>query len=237
MNEYIINNFLLNIGNSYYKSRDFAKRNAGWRMQVKPTSQFGIGVLSCYMLADKIGIITKHFDNNSSVISFILEGINEHFYYIPTNKIDEERIGSHGSIIKLYLKPEYQNVINDNIINKLELLLMTNSEEIIKEYSSPSIYRNNLFCLICKHIGIETSNIPVFVKDSLGKRNRLITSNTIFDHRNYSDIEDTDVEKLWKEYHYLDGSLNPYKDVIKYRNNIIDYIIEIKSDNIEVYSH
>ena len=80
MNKYIIDNFLLHIGNSYYKSKEFYRKNTEWGFEVNPTSQFGIGILSCYMLADKIGITTIHYEHNE-ISSFILEGINEHFYY------------------------------------------------------------------------------------------------------------------------------------------------------------
>ena len=103
MNSYIINNFLLHIGNSYYKSKDFHRKNTGWGFEVNPTSQFGIGILSGYMLADKIGISTVYYENNE-IRSFVLEGVNEHFYYINPPESDLERIGKHGTIVKLYLK-------------------------------------------------------------------------------------------------------------------------------------
>ena len=71
MNEYIIRNYLLHIGNSYYKSKEFAKKNTDWGYDVNPTSQFGIGLLSGYMLADKIGITTIHYEDNKA-LSFVL---------------------------------------------------------------------------------------------------------------------------------------------------------------------
>lgn len=70
MNKYIIRNYLLHIGNSYYRSKEFAKKNTDWGYDVNPTSQFGIGLLSGYMLADKIGITTIHYEDNKA-LSFV----------------------------------------------------------------------------------------------------------------------------------------------------------------------
>ena len=59
MTKEIIENYLLKIGNSYYKSSEFYKKQAQWGGTFAPTSQFGIGILSCFMLGNKIEIITK----------------------------------------------------------------------------------------------------------------------------------------------------------------------------------
>jgi len=54
MDEYIIKNYLSIAGKSYYVSEDF--KNLGLSMD--PISRFGIGVLSCFMVADSIDIET-----------------------------------------------------------------------------------------------------------------------------------------------------------------------------------
>lgn len=56
MNDKIINQNFLNIGNSYYSSSDFAKLD----LDYKPIGRFGIGFLACYLLADEIKLSTRH---------------------------------------------------------------------------------------------------------------------------------------------------------------------------------
>lgn len=54
MDEYIIRNYLTVAGKSYYNSADFL--NAGLNMN--PISKFGVGFLSCFMIADHVNIHT-----------------------------------------------------------------------------------------------------------------------------------------------------------------------------------
>jgi hypothetical protein len=54
MDEYIVRNYLAVVGESYYRSEDF--RRVGLKMD--PISRFGIGLLSCFMVGDRIEIDT-----------------------------------------------------------------------------------------------------------------------------------------------------------------------------------
>jgi hypothetical protein len=54
MDEYVVRNYLAVAGVSYYQSDDF--RHLGLRMD--PISRFGIGILSCFMVADRVEIET-----------------------------------------------------------------------------------------------------------------------------------------------------------------------------------
>lgn len=237
MDEYIINNYLLHIGNSYYKSRDFAKKNTDWSYDVKPTSQFGVGILSCYMLADKIGITTTYYDGNGETLSFILEGTSEHFYYVNPKRIEKERIDGHGTLVKLYLKPRYEEHINGKYLEKLPLALMSSESEMKERVCEPSILDGNLFYIISKHIGINYPEIPIVIRDDQNVVRENYYSNKIFDQRDYSAITNEDMEALWSEYHYLDGSPNPYKEIVAKREEIIDYPIRVAGENLRIYSH
>jgi|GEM_PF-2148555 len=57
MNDFIINEFFLNIGKSYYRSDEFLLKHHDFQ----PTGRFGIGFLSCFMLADRVTVKTKHY--------------------------------------------------------------------------------------------------------------------------------------------------------------------------------
>ena len=237
MNAYIIKNYLLHIGNSYYRSKDFAKQNTDWGYDVKPTSQFGIGLLSGYMLADKIGITTIHYEKSGNALSFMMEGVNEHFYYTKPKRTEAEAIGDHGTLVKLYLKEEYRDKVNAEYIPKLPLALMSDSKKIKEYMEKGDAVEGNLLYILSQHIGIKCQDISVVVCDEDRKCHELYYSNTIFDQRNYEDIADEDIEILWKDRFYFDGSDNPYKTVIEKRDQIEDYVIKAVSENMELYSH
>ncbi|MBI2906979.1 MAG: ATP-binding protein [Chloroflexi bacterium] len=54
MDEYVVRNYLAVAGQSYYCSADFERE----RLKMDPISRFGIGLLSCFMVADRVEIET-----------------------------------------------------------------------------------------------------------------------------------------------------------------------------------
>jgi hypothetical protein len=233
MDDYIIKNYLLNIGSSYYKSADFKRANADWNFNVIPTSQFGIGLLSGFMLADKIGV-TSVYRQNQNKLSCIIE---KHGYsYYNTPKIDDiEKIGAHGTMIKLYLKSEYEERFNNKTLKELPWLLMMNDSDLWEEYYSKDMVRNNLQYIIFNIIGITEEGIPLLIEDDNGCLNRALSAVSIFDYRNYPDIKEEDIEKIFQNYHYF--YMNFEMEMVKNRDNIVDYLIEVQTENIKLYSH
>lgn len=236
MNLDIIKNCFLHIGNSYYQSKEFARKNMDWAYGVKPISQFGIGILSGYMLADKIGISTVHYEGPNKYISFILEGVSEHFYYTKTSQLEQELLGSHGTIIKLYLKPEFENTVNAKYFENMPLALMTDSINIRKNVCDKDTLKGNLFYIISKQIGIATPNIEVYIKDENNICREIYQSITIFDARNYNGINDSDIEMLWDYYYHFDGNIDLYKEYNAKRNMIESYVIKVTNENLEMYT-
>jgi len=55
MDEFIVRNYLAIAGKSFYRSDEF--KNEGLKMD--PISRFGVGILSCFMVADRIEITTR----------------------------------------------------------------------------------------------------------------------------------------------------------------------------------
>lgn len=60
MNDYIIQNYFLNIGASYYSSNDFKKKN----LEYSPSGYFGIGFLSAFMLSNDVYVRTAHWQED-----------------------------------------------------------------------------------------------------------------------------------------------------------------------------
>ncbi len=62
MDEYTITKFLGKVGRSYYRSPEFERLKSKLkekRVDFEPCSQFGIGFMSCFMIGDRIQIITR----------------------------------------------------------------------------------------------------------------------------------------------------------------------------------
>ena len=59
MDQDIIDNYYSRVGSSFYKSTEFYTLKSETNADFTPTSRFGIGVLSCFMVADILIVDTK----------------------------------------------------------------------------------------------------------------------------------------------------------------------------------
>ena len=66
MNEDLISNYLLKVGRSYYQSDQFKAEILRYKSDGSfvPISRFGIGLLSCFIVGDRIEVSTKHIAEN-----------------------------------------------------------------------------------------------------------------------------------------------------------------------------
>lgn len=110
IDEDVFKNYVISIGQSYYKSKYFQRDCT----EFKPVSNFGIGIISCFMISDSVEIESKKDDK--SAIHYIL---NVKEKYIEQKVIDKKRIGTS---IKLKLHDDY-----------IEKLKTKSIEQIIEE--------------------------------------------------------------------------------------------------------
>ncbi|CDT05466.1 conserved hypothetical protein [Vibrio coralliirubri] len=239
MNEDIIENYLLNIGNSYYKSPAFYREQANNSSDFTPTSQFGIGILSSFMLGDRIDIVTKK--ENHNIISCSIEGPHENFYYRKSDIVDEELIGSSGTIIRIFLKNEFKSKIKDKNLNDIDLIKITQLKSFEYRYlpEAFSDYKNiiegleeHLYFKLDNFITTTFEDIMVYVKSGeSGSRTRIFNKPYVFDYKNL---------KLNDHKDYLNSLLNDidsktaltYTDMI---DSINHYYLETKHQGI-IYS-
>lgn len=120
MDEYVIENYLLRIGNSYYKSDDFQRERLGMSSDFVPISQFGIGIISCFMIASRIEVITKSTKPHSKTLFFCINDIQGNIYY-DRNVPEEEkgRVSQGGTVVRILLKEPYVSEIITKETNKL----------------------------------------------------------------------------------------------------------------------
>lgn len=128
MDLHIVQNYLINVGSSYYKSKEFEKlKNDYFKKGVNfdPVSKFGIGILSCFMIADKVEIRTcrKNQDGSKQTPLLIqMEGDNKFFVIRETEKIE------FGTEVVLFLSDETiedeDTIFDDfNFFTKLDYLI------------------------------------------------------------------------------------------------------------------
>ncbi len=233
MTKDIIEKYLLNIGNSYYKSPDFFKQQANWGGGFTPTSQFGIGILSCFMIGNKIEITTK--PENSDYISFSIDGPHENFYYKKTPILDKEKIAYSGTVVKIFLDDATNYKLSNCALDKLGILLLGNDEYLPKEFIYYKKYfdawENHLYKKINSFINIIPKNIEVKVE---------------FENGNYLDIgnkpllsNNATLEVLEEDYEFVDYLINnrrlyPFKKkYVEIKDILEPYEIKIIHNSIE----
>ncbi|MEV6538703.1 ATP-binding protein [Streptomyces sp. NPDC051665] len=110
MTQQIIENNLLKAGSSRYQEPDFRKAYPNFT----PISRFGIGVMSAFMIADQVEVITSNPEDDQARQ---LELRSVHGKYLvrvlPKEDIDET-IKPHGTVVRLVVRPsaEIDNILD-----------------------------------------------------------------------------------------------------------------------------
>ncbi|MFJ2307641.1 ATP-binding protein [Streptomyces sp. NPDC087787] len=109
MTQEVIENNLLRAGSSLYQDPEFRKKHPSFN----PISRFGIGVLSTFMVADQVEIITCHPDEEKAR-QLSLRSVHGQYLVRTLDKNHEvpASIRPHGTIVRLTLRPsaELKNV-------------------------------------------------------------------------------------------------------------------------------
>jgi molecular chaperone HtpG len=103
MDQYIIDSYYSKIGSSFYKSTDFYDLKSKSNADFIPTSRFGIGILSCFMVADTLIVDTKRVyapHKSSDPINITVEG-EESIFWIKDGSREIP-----GTTTKLVLRQE-----------------------------------------------------------------------------------------------------------------------------------
>lgn len=169
MTSHVIENYLLNIGNSYYKSAEFNRSQAKWKSPFTPTSQFGIGLLSCFMLGWKIEISTKSQDDGK-LKTFCVDGPHEYVYYTGTSKEITDLFSGSGTLVKIYLKEEFYDLSTEYIPN-MKLMMLNNSLRFIENDDIISddmlkVWEKNLYNIVSEYVQIVPEGIELHIRCS-----------------------------------------------------------------------
>lgn len=74
MTEAIARGYFLRVGKSYYSSPDFKARYG--EQNFSPIARFGVGVLSCFLVADTVTVSTRHHDSGNVPVCLEIEGLH-----------------------------------------------------------------------------------------------------------------------------------------------------------------
>ena len=247
MSASIIENYLLQIGNSYYQSPDFYQSQAETGFVYTPTSQFGIGILSCFIIGDRIEIVTK--EDNGNYIACSIDGPSEFFYYKKPSKLDEDLIKTSGTIVKVFLKKEYYNSINTTEIVNLGLVSYINDgfaqqlrPDLNVDYKN---WKNSLFKIIDNYIKIVPEQIELFIKWNNNKKQKILSKPYIYD---LDTLQITDIDVIDQHMHRFrkacEFKLKDYMNLVDCHVLMVEYnglsfktILNLPKPGMEQYGY
>ena len=185
MDQYIIDNYYSKIGESFYKSVDFYNLKSESSADFVPTSRFGIGILSCFMVADTLIVDTKRVTGphkSSDSLNVTVEG-QESIFWIK----EGERL-TPGTSTKLILRKSlnpWEEMTESDFINSIERVVpnppfninihTTSHKKIRNEHSFRKVSSASLKDYTWK----EDENIRVFEIKIDKKKKGIIGSATV----------------------------------------------------------
>jgi len=104
MTQSIIVNNLLKAGSSRYQEPDFKKEHPDFT----PISRFGIGVMSTFMIADKVEVLTSHPVEEKSRHLSLRSAHGKYLVRLLDKHELPDEIKEHGTIVRLHVRPSVE---------------------------------------------------------------------------------------------------------------------------------
>jgi len=142
MDQYIIDSYYAKVGSSFYRSADFYDLKSQSKAKFVPTSRFGIGILSCFMVADTIVVDTRRVrgpHESSDPINLTIEGQESIFW------IKQGERKTPGTTTKLYLRKRdnpWERMDDDQFIGSVDRVLPNPPFQITVESKSRKTSRD-----------------------------------------------------------------------------------------------
>lgn len=118
----IINKYYSSVGTSYYKSSEFYELKSKINLDHTPISRFGIGILSCFMVADSFFVNTKRLKGpyeSGEALEIIVEG-QDSLFWIRSGELNEP-----GTKTKLLLRKNHpwKSFTKDSFTNAVKRII------------------------------------------------------------------------------------------------------------------
>lgn len=120
MDQYIIDTYYSKVGSSFYKSTDFYNLKSESNAEFYPTSRFGIGILSCFMISDTLIVDTKRVygpHKSSEALNITVEG-QESIFWIRDGK--REMPGTTTKLVLRKNKNPWEKMSEEKFILNVE---------------------------------------------------------------------------------------------------------------------
>lgn len=143
MDQHIIDSYYSKVGSSFYKSSEFFDLKSQAKASFTPTSRFGIGILSCFMIADTLAVDTRRVygpHESSKPLNLTIEGQESIFWIQPGNRL------TPGTTTKLFLRKAenpWDRMNESEFIVSVEGIVPNPPFEIKIETSTHSKSRDN----------------------------------------------------------------------------------------------
>jgi hypothetical protein len=142
MDQHIIDSYYSQIGTSFYKSAEFYDMKSQSNANFTPTSRFGIGILSCFMVADSMAVETRRVyapHASSEPIELSIEG-HESIFWIKSGSRS-----TPGTTTRLFLrknKNPWKEMDEDSFISAVESVVPNPPFKIAIETASKKRIRD-----------------------------------------------------------------------------------------------
>ncbi len=164
----IIQNHLLKVGSSRYQDENFKKEFP----KFSPISRFGIGLLTCFLIADDIDIVTRTQKAEKAILLKIRKVHGKYllkYLDVATSKVE---IPSHGTKINLHVRPDVDltNIESEIrkwiIIPSCNLILNNDGETTSIGYKTPEDVLRNF--LLSNDYQLDEKKIKIVQKERNG---------------------------------------------------------------------
>ncbi len=146
MDQHVIDTYYSKVGSSFYKSSDFYDLKSQSKAKFTPNSRFGIGILSCFMVADTMVVDTRKLygpHESSPALNLTIEGQESIFWIKPGQR------KTPGTTTRLYLRKQqnpWKKMDEDQFIQSVENVVPNPPFKIsIKSKSHKKIRDQNSF--------------------------------------------------------------------------------------------
>lgn len=159
----IIENHLLKVGSSRYQDETFKKQYPDF----SPISRFGIGLLTCFLIADNVDITTRSSDLDKAILIKIRKVHGKYLLkYLTVDKLPVE-IKDHGTLVKLYVRADIDlnNIENELkrwiLFPKCKVVFKNNKKSIEIGFKSPKYLLKNFL----QEKGIEVDDKKIKIEE------------------------------------------------------------------------
>lgn len=176
MDQHIIDNYYSKVGSSFYKSNEFYNIKAETNASFTPTSRFGIGILSSFMVADTLVVDTKKVYENygsSDALNITVEG-QESIFWIK--KGARSLPGTNTKLVLRNNKNPWGKMTEERFIKSVESVVLNPPFKIniytagLQKYVDETSFKSITSANLKDQSWGENENIKIFeIKiDSLG---------------------------------------------------------------------